>query len=43
MKEAIRTIHHNREAIDALVEALLTNNHLKGNEIDEILQSKVRS
>ena len=43
MQEAIRTIHQNREAIDALVEALLSRNHLKGNEIDEILQSKIHN
>ena len=36
MKNAIERIARNRATIDALVERLLTDNHLTGDEIDAI-------
>ena len=38
LKKAIELISKNRMSIDALVSALIDKNHLKGNEIDEILK-----
>ncbi len=38
MRNAIKLIEENKPAIDALVEQLLVNNHLTGNEIKEIFE-----
>ena len=38
LKKAIAIIEENKYAIDALVDALMTKNHLKANEIDEIFR-----
>ncbi len=38
LEEAVRLIEENRLALDALAEALMTRNHLKGNEIEAILK-----
>ncbi len=37
-EETIRIISENRVAIDKMVEVLMHNNHLKGNEIDELFK-----
>ncbi len=42
MKITREIISANRGAIDALVEALLEKNHLKGNEIDEIFSRTIK-
>ncbi len=39
MEEAIRLIRENREAIDALVDALKQQDHLTGDEIDKVLSA----
>ncbi len=39
LAEAVRTVEQNRSAIDALVNALMEKNHLKENEIDDILKA----
>ena len=38
MKKAIKLIEENKQAIDALVEKLLSNNHLTGSEITDIFE-----
>ena len=38
MANAVKAISANRAAVDALVQALMDKNHLKENEIDEILR-----
>lgn len=40
MKEALRLISENKDKIDALVDALMTKNHLMGNEIADLLGDK---
>ena len=41
LENAIETIQANKVAIDAIVQALMDKNHLKGNEIDEIFTRTV--
>ena len=43
LKNAIAIIKANREAIDAIVDALIDRNHLKGNEIDDIFIRTVKA
>lgn len=42
MKIAVELINSNRAAIDALVEALMSKNHLSGNDINQILLNTVK-
>ena len=42
-EKAKKTIAENKAAIDKLVEILLTKNHMKGGEIDEVLKEYVVS
>ncbi len=39
MQEAVRVISENRKQIDALVDALMSKNHLNGPEIEQVLRS----
>jgi ATP-dependent Zn protease len=41
MEHAITQIAEHRDAMDALVAALVEKNHLKGDEIDNILRSYI--
>ena len=43
LKNAIAIIKANREAIDAIVDALIDRNHLKENEIDDIFTSTAKT
>lgn len=43
MKNAVRIIEANREAVDALVNRLLSQNHLTGAEIEEVFGTHCRS
>lgn len=41
MAKAVKLISENRKAVDALVERLITDNHLTGAEIDELLKANI--
>ena len=41
MAKAVKLISENRRAIDALVERLITDNHLSGTEIDDLLKANM--